>query len=1096
MAAAAIAKTFTRSLTSAIASGIANKVLNAGDNAKVAKKERAAEGLEEAKTGSLFVSALKTEFGGDLFNKVLGRKKIDSTTPKPSDKPNQSSPVTNRSSGDAVKKAEESFNEDDGNIPVKDEQVRKFTARLLGAGLENKLNVINYSVGELSNEVKSLNTNLVHTQKLVYDQNELLGAKFDSILDIFSAQRDYQKEIVEAGKVERREAELEQKQDLSSTQKIEEFEKSKKKGQLLGLSNLISNIVQNALRKRTKNLLNSVVTALKGKTDPIASLVRNFARATFQGKSPLASKSPILRRIDKKFKKGLVATVQSFTDYGSGTADQIVDQLVKDPGGAKAAADFRKDSAGQGFRTDLGSTRKSGKQLLDDTLASGAEDIYSKNTPRNIKKKTVNKKQVIKQTTQRFQKGLSSGAGVKATNKAAEKLTGKVAGKTAQKSLKFVPGIGTGISIIEAGYRASQGDTVGAMLSLGSAVPFIGWGFVAADIARDLGYDPLDTMPDQYETGSGLTKPGMGILHGTEARITNLDRENSMDSMLSSMDTQISMLVSSARSLGDSTGTSREIQSEINKTGVPYEFVRLPFQSDIGRVKTATPVSVVQPVDRLQQIISEQKIARASSSIDEGSIPSPNDYDPSTPGINAEYSPDGPISYKSLPNNAVTIFRGSGQGPDTSGEHGIDFSFNDYSNNYAVFPGEVVSVKQRSDGYGMSVTIRSKDPLNNNQEFESLYAHFDPKGVAVTEGSTVHAGQYLGKVGWDPSKNSAMPGAGGMSGWHTSLDFYEPNGGGWYRNASDLIRYVEGIEGRSPTFNFPNGKDYSQGAGGISGVTLTSHAKRLIGDDTAFLSEVSRLSRKYGVNPADMLALFASESRFDPAEDNGTHVGLIQFSEDSARAVGTTQAALLRMSRAEQMKYVEKYFDYWGVPKNATAGHLYAVVFAPAYASKSADFELYRSPSSAYNSNAPLDTNNDGAITIRELGGRIQSKKAEFGINDVPSLEKPNDLDRRFGSGTTSPEVLRNIRINDELKERYKNDPAAYFGTKISSSRSSLDEMERISSSLNDTEESVAIQTVIITKTVVAKTADNSVITSNTTNSNLLKDYQMAVLGA
>ena len=57
MAAAAIAKTFTRSLTSAIASGIANKVLNAGDNAKVAKKERAAEGLEEAKTGSLFVSA-------------------------------------------------------------------------------------------------------------------------------------------------------------------------------------------------------------------------------------------------------------------------------------------------------------------------------------------------------------------------------------------------------------------------------------------------------------------------------------------------------------------------------------------------------------------------------------------------------------------------------------------------------------------------------------------------------------------------------------------------------------------------------------------------------------------------------------------------------------------------------------------------------------------------------------------------------------------------------------------------------------------------------------------------------------------------------
>jgi len=1156
--AASIVKTFAGSLTTAIAGGIANKVMNAAENAKTAKKEREAEGLEKAEGGSLFTSALKTEFGGEIFNKALGRKEIKSDTPKPTNKPNQSPPSSGGKPSDFVRKAQEALNQDDDSVLVKDEQVRKFTARLLGAGIENKLNVINYSVSELSNEVKSLNTNLVHTQKLVYDQNELLGAKFDSILDIFSAQRDYQKEVVESGKVARREAELEQKQDLSTTQKIQEFTKSKKRGSSNLLTNIIGDLIKKFLKRRSKNIVGAVL----GRKLKISRIIKGL----FQGKGPFGKMSnPLVRDFDTRYKKIVKRTVKttlsSFTDYGTGSINDIAEELAdKYP---RAAADAAKDSAGSGqrFRTDLPTaTRKptviarSGKDVyLQEMLEKGAavrqkqgisldkqRAIYEEawdemganqrqfwnNHPktklptpkpgvradsledairnvsddaaagRNITKKMGKKgsKAAAKKATDKFTKNLGTEVGQKALNKGAERLVGK----TASKSLKFIPGIGTTISIAEAGFRASQGDLTGAMLSLGSAIPFVGWGFVAADIARDVGFDPLNTLPDQqYETGSGLTKPGMGVLHGTEARITNEDRENSLNSMIAGMDTQISMLVSSARSLGDSTGTSREIQSEINKTGVPYSFVRIPFESDIGTIKSATRVSVTRPKNKFQQLMREQKIAKAISSATDNNtnnVPTPNDYDPSTPGINAEYSPDGPISYKSLPNNAVTIFRSAGQGPDKSGEHGIDFSFNDYSNNYAVFPGEVVSVEKRSDGYGMSVTIKSKDPLNNNQEFESLYAHFDPKGVAVSKGDTIHAGQYLGKVGWDPATGNAMPGAGGMSGWHTSLDFYEPNGGGWYRNASDLIRYVEGIEGQSPTLNYPNGKTYKKGGGGLAGVTLTSHAKRMIGDDTAFLSEVARLSKKYNVNPADMLAVFASESRFDPAADNGSHVGLIQFSQDSASIVGKTQAELKKMSRAEQMKYVEKYFDYWGVPKNATAGHLYAVVFAPAYANKSADFQLYLSPSSAYESNAPLDTNNDGAITIRELGGRTRRKKSEFGIVESKNLEKPDDIERQFGSGnapTINEEVLRNIRRNDQLKEKYKNDPAAYFGTKASAV---LDELEKVSSALNDTEESVAIQTVIITKTVVAK-HDNSVISSNNQISNPLKDYQMAVLG-
>ena len=98
--------------------------------------------------------------------------------------------------------------------------------------------------------------------------------------------------------------------------------------------------------------------------------------------------------------------------------------------------------------------------------------------------------------------------------------------------------------------------------------------------------------------------------------------------------------------------------------------------------------------------------------------------------------------------------------------------------------------------------------------------------------------------------------------------------------------------------------------------------ERLIGDDKPFLDEVQRVSEKYEINPADLVGLMASESSLDPAADNGTHVGLIQFSADRAKELGTTQEELVKMSRAQQMKFVEKYFDIVNLPKGASKGEI------------------------------------------------------------------------------------------------------------------------------------------------------------------------------
>ena len=221
---------------------------------------------------------------------------------------------------------------------------------------------------------------------------------------------------------------------------------------------------------------------------------------------------------------------------------------------------------------------------------------------------------------------------------------------------------------------------------------------------------------------------------------------------------------------------------------------------------------------------------------------------------------------------------------------------------------------------------------------------------------------------------------GGVGGEKKELKMISRGGDGGFGGILDAIGALFGGGGSVAA---------PQSSGGFQGATLSGSAAQLIGNDTEFLAEVTRVCRKFGIKEGDLLGLMASESGFNPAEDNGTHVGLIQFSRDSARAVGTTQAALKGMTRAQQMTYVEKYFDHWKsagyFPDNPTAGQLYSVVFAPAYANKQDHEALYSAGSAAYNSNRPLDTNNDGQITMAEMGQRIQRKKDEFGISDSDS---------------------------------------------------------------------------------------------------------------
>ena len=68
-----------------------------------------------------------------------------------------------------------------------------------------------------------------------------------------------------------------------------------------------------------------------------------------------------------------------------------------------------------------------------------------------------------------------------------KKVAQKGIKKTGIKALGALPLIGNFIDIGSAIYRFSKGDIVGGFLSLGSAIPVLGWGIAALDIAREFG---------------------------------------------------------------------------------------------------------------------------------------------------------------------------------------------------------------------------------------------------------------------------------------------------------------------------------------------------------------------------------------------------------------------------------------------------------------------------------------------------------------------------------------------------------------------------------------------------------------------------------
>lgn len=152
---------------------------------------------------------------------------------------------------------------------------------------------------------------------------------------------------------------------------------------------------------------------------------------------------------------------------------------------------------------------------------------------------------------------------------------------------------------------------------------------------------------------------------------------------------------------------------------------------------------------------------------------------------------------------------------------------------------------------------------------------------------------------------------------------------------------------------------------------------------SAFLGKVGTIAAKYGFRSDWLMLVMAFETgyKFNTGHHGNGATGLIGFRAQTATDLGTTQADLAAMSRAQQLTYVDKYLAFWNAgSKVKTLTDLYMIVYSPANAGKPESTILSRAGSAAYEGNKGLDTTKKGYITIGDVAAKIKKVATDAGV--------------------------------------------------------------------------------------------------------------------
>ena len=107
--------------------------------------------------------------------------------------------------------------------------------------------------------------------------------------------------------------------------------------------------------------------------------------------------------------------------------------------------------------------------------------------------------------------------------------------------------------------------------------------------------------------------------------------------------------------------------------------------------------------------------------------------------------------------------------------------------------------------------------------------------------------------------------------------------------------------------------------------------------DPDFNKKLTKIAGALGIAEADLRAIIKTESNFNPKAEDPNHVsvGLIGFTERTAKGLGTSKNEIRKMSAVDQLDLVYRFYKMVGVQPGMDRGTIYMLTFMPAFAKAS-----------------------------------------------------------------------------------------------------------------------------------------------------------------
>ncbi len=166
---------------------------------------------------------------------------------------------------------------------------------------------------------------------------------------------------------------------------------------------------------------------------------------------------------------------------------------------------------------------------------------------------------------------------------------------------------------------------------------------------------------------------------------------------------------------------------------------------------------------------------------------------------------------------------------------------------------------------------------------------------------------------------------------------------------------------------------------------------------------LSRIAAKYGFNPNWLMTVMCYETIGQFKTEAYYHsgkVGILPFSAQAAKRLGTTQEALAELNHFEQLMYIALYFNRYNLKGRIRSfRELFLGVYFPHLLNKRRDNIAFNSPSVEYEENQWFDTEGKGYVRILDMLNAIERFLPERAPNSFPIPRRiPLNLIPKFRS--------------------------------------------------------------------------------------------------